>query len=150
METDIKTFRIRQDVSEKLNALMQMEKDQSARLNVKSRTRSEIINDAIESYYLAKTVDQNSDLFIKIQIAIADVFRRYMSVFVDSLNATRFDEKQILEYQRLLCKAMNFDNTKDGLEILLYMTMPWDIAVPEKVRRELNMKESPDEKCDNK
>lgn len=73
-----------------------------------------------------------------------------MSVFVDSLNATRFDEKQILEYQRLLCKAMNFDNTKDGLEILLYMTMPWDIAVPEKVRRELNMKESPDEKCDNK
>ena len=42
---------------------------------------------------------------------------------------------------RLLCKGLNIDRARDGVENLIYMTMPWDILIPEKVARELNVKE---------
>ncbi len=40
----------------------------------------------------------------------------------------------------LLCKGLNIDRVKDGVERLLYMTLPWDILIPEKVAREMRVK----------
>ena len=40
----------------------------------------------------------------------------------------------------LLCKGLNTDRAKDGLERLLYMTLPWDILIPEKIAREMRVK----------
>ena len=41
---------------------------------------------------------------------------------------------------RLLCKGLNIDRAKDWVEPLLYMTLPWDILIPEKVAREMKVK----------
>ena len=68
------------------------------------------------------------------------VFRKYMSGFIRSLNATNILAREAKEYMRLLCKGLNIDRVKDGVERLLYMTLPWDILIPEKVAREMRVK----------
>ena len=40
----------------------------------------------------------------------------------------------------LLCKGLNIDRVKDGVGRLLYITLPWDILIPEKVAREMRVK----------
>jgi len=62
------------------------------------------------------------------------------AVLVNAINSTHYDILIVVEYVRLLCKALNFDEAKDGLDKLLNMEMPWDIAIPEKVDRKLIQK----------
>lgn len=40
----------------------------------------------------------------------------------------------------LLCKGLNIDRVKDGVGRLLYIMLPWDILIPEKVAREMQVK----------
>ena len=76
----------------------------------------------------------------RLEIVFERVFRKYLSGFIRSLNTTNILARESKEYMRLLCKGLNIDRAKDGVERLLYMTLPWDILIPEKVAREMRVK----------
>ena len=107
----------------------------------KPKDRSEIINDAVVTYWMAMQADEYNDPYMqRLEIVFERVFRKYMSGFIRSLNATNILAREAKEYMRLLCKGLNIDRAKDGVERLLYMTLPWDILIPEKVAREMRVK----------
>lgn len=84
--------------------------------------------------------DEYNDPYIqRLEIVFERVFRKYMSGFIRSLNTTNILAREAKEYMRLLCKGLNIDRAKDGVERLLYMTLPWDILIPEKIAREMKV-----------
>ena len=141
MTKEVMTFRVSDEIQSKLTHLMQMDQEAAAKQNRKPKGRSEIITDAIESYYLSVLADNFNDPYMqRLEIVFERVFRKYMSGFIGSLNATNILAREAKEYMRLLCKGLNIDRAKDGVERLLYMTLPWDILIPEKVAREMRVK----------
>ena len=72
-------------------------------------------------------------------MAFERVFRKYMSVLIRSNNMINMLSRESREYMRLLCKGLNIDRARDGVENLLYMTMPWDLLIPEKVARDMKV-----------
>lgn len=123
-----------------LKHLQEMDTEKAEKMNRKAKGRSEIINEAIESYYLAMLADQWSDPYMqRLEKVIEHVFRKYMSALIRSNNTINMLSRESREYMRLLCKGLNIDRARDGVENLLYMTMPWDLLIPEKVARELKV-----------
>ena len=89
---------------------MQMDQEAAAKQNRKPKGRSEIITDAIESYYLSVLADNFNDPYMqRLEIVFERVFRKYMSGFIGSLNATNILAREAKEYMRLLCKGLNIE-----------------------------------------
>ena len=142
MEKQRITFRITDDAEKKLTKLLEMDTELAVLQNRSPHDRTRIINEAIVSYYLIKSSDQYTDPYIaRMEIAFERIFRKYMTALVRSNNTINRLSRESKEYMRLLCKGLNIDRARDGVENLIYMTMPWDILIPEKVARELNVKE---------
>ena len=138
---EVMTFRVSDEIQSKLTHLMQLDQETAVKLNRKPKGKSEIITDAIESYYLSVLADNCNDPYMqRLEIVFERVFRKYMSGFIRSLNATNILARESKEYMRLLCKGLNIDRAMDGVERLLYMTLPWDILIPEKIAREMRVK----------
>ena len=140
------SFRLSEEAAGKLDQLMHMEKDAADKQNRKTKDRSQVINEAIISYCMARLADQYNDPYMeRLEIVFERVFRRYMSVLIRSNNVINELSRESREYMRLLCKGLNIDRAKDGVENLLYMTMPWDLLIPEKVAREMRVIHPEDE-----
>ena len=141
MSKEVITFRISDETRSELVHLQQLDAELALKMKRKAKDRSEIITDAIESYYLARLADNYNDPYMqRLEIVFERVFRKYMAGFISSLNTTNILAREAKEYMRLLCKGLNIDRAKDGVERLLYMTLPWDILIPEKIAREMRVK----------
>ena len=136
------SFRMTEECEKKLHHLLEMDAAMAEKQKRKPKDRSEIINDAVVTYWMAMQADEYNDPYMqRLEIVFERVFRKYMSGFIRSLNATNILAREAKEYMRLLCKGLNIDRAKDGVERLLYMTLPWDILIPEKVAREMRVKD---------
>ena len=130
-----------EECKKKLHSLLEMDAELAENQKRKPKDRSEIINEAVVTYWMAMQADEYNDPYMqRLEIVFERVFRKYMSGFIRSLNTTNILAWEAKEYMRLLCKGLNIDRAKDGVERLLYMTLPWDILIPEKVAREMRVK----------
>lgn len=142
MEKQRITFRITDDAEKKLTQLLEMDTKLATVQNRDPHNRTRIINEVIVSCYMTKSADQYTDPYIaRMEIAFERIFRKYMTALVHSNNTINRLSRESKEYMLLLCKGLNIDRARDGVENLIYMTMPWDIRIPEKVARDLNVKE---------
>ena len=140
MAKEVITFRIDDDLRSKLSHLQQLDVEASLKQKRKPKGRSEIIAEAIDTYYMSVLADRYSDPYMqRLEMAFERVFRKYMSVLIRSNNMINMLSRESREYMRLLCKGLNIDRARDGVENLLYMTMPWDLLIPEKVAREMKV-----------
>ena len=134
-------FRADGEVANMLKNLEQRELETAEKQKTDPKSRSDIINEAIRNYYLVKMTDENYTPFMRMmEKVLGEVFRENMKPLVDCINAGRYDIRESLEYQRLQCKAMNLDLAEGGIEALLYSVMPWDIAIPQKIARDMQVK----------
>ena len=142
------TFRAEGDTDSNLIQLLSLEQERADKLGHPTVCRSDILNAAVRYYYFYRMNLQDEDPVTEnVMKAMERVARKNNQVMVNSMNAMHYEVLVAVEYLRLLCKALNFDNTKDGLDVLLNTEMPWDIAIPEKVNMELSMKEEKDGQC---
>ena len=128
MQKNVMSFRADYQTSLRIAELMALEQKRCETLGLPPVSRSDLINKSIESYYFTKKRDKDLD-------PISELVYESVEKIVRQ------------EYSRLLCKALNFDEAKDGLDKLLNAEMPWDTAIPEKVHRKYALKEDDDGKC---
>ena len=151
MQKDYIGFRISPDIKKMLDEMIRQEEEKALKYDISPKTKTDIICEAIENYYLTRVINQNyTPLMRTVEEAIRTVFRENMKPLVECINAVRYDIRESLEYQRLQCKAMNLDLAEGGIEALLYSVMPWDIAIPQKIAREMQAKQPIAAESDNK
>ncbi len=134
------TFRVDAETKTYLIQLLALEMERAEKFGLTPVSRSELLNEAVKNYYFYRMNARDSDPVTEnIMKEVDQMIRQNNAVLVNAINSSHYDIRIIHEYVRLLCKALNFDEAKDGLEKLLNTEMPWDIAIPEKVDREINM-----------
>ena len=140
MRKESVTFRIDEETKTYLIQLMTLEVERATKFGLTPVSRSELLNEAIRNYYFYRMNARDSDPVTEnVLKAVEQAIQKNNAVLVNAINSSHYDIRIIEEYARLLCKALNFDEAKDGLEKLLTTEMPWDIAIPEKVDREISM-----------
>lgn len=141
MRKKVISFRADYETNIKLLELMALEMQRAENLGIPPLSKSDLINQSIDSFYFTKMKNQDLNPISEYMLeAVRQVTRQQNTVLVNAINSTHYDILIVVEYVRLLCKALNFDEAKDGLDKLLNMEMPWDIAIPEKVDRKLIQK----------
>ena len=136
------TFRITHETDTCLQQLMAIEEERTKQYGLSPVTRSKLINEAIKNYYSFRLNEHVRDPVTEIAIKAMDrVTKENNQILLNSINAVNYNTLVAVEYLRLLCKALNFDNTKDELDVLLNVEMPWDTAIPEKVNLRLFRKQ---------
>ena len=141
MKKEVMAFRAGEETRTYLRQLITLEQERAEKFGITPLDRSAMINEAVKNYYfLRMDARDNEPVTENAMKTVEQVFRQNIPILVNAINSTHYDIKIVVEYVRLLCKALNFDNTKDGLDVLLNAEMPWDVAIPEKVDRELRRK----------
>ena len=139
MKKESVTFRMDAETKSYLVQLQALDMERATELGMEPVSRSKLLNDAVKNYYFYRMNARDSDPVTENDMkAVNQSIQQNNAVLVNAMNSSHFDILIVVEYVRLLCKALNFDEAKDGLDKLLNMEMPWDIAIPEKVYRKLN------------
>ena len=141
MRKESVTFRVDVETKSYLLQLMTLEIERALKFGLSPVSRSALLNEAVKNYYFYRMNARDSDPVTEnVMKAVNQTMQQNNAVLVNAINSTHYDILIVVEYVRLLCKALNFDEAKDGLDKLLNMEMPWDIAIPEKVDRKLIQK----------
>lgn len=147
MQKNVMSFRADYQTSLRIAELMALEQKRCETLGLPPVSRSDLINKSIESYYFTKKRDKDLDpISERVYEAVEKIVRQNIQTLVNAINVSHLDILINQEYSRLLCKALNFDEAKDGLDKLLNAEMPWDIAIPERVHRKYASMEDDDGK----
>lgn len=76
------SFRMTEECEKKLNHLLEMDAAMAEKQKRKPKDRSEIINDAVVTYWMAMQADEYNDSYMqRLEIVFERVFRKYMSGF---------------------------------------------------------------------
>ena len=135
------TFRVDAETKSYLIQLQALDLDRAEKFGLTPVSRSKLLNEAVKNYFFYRMNAQGSDPVTEhVMKAVNQSIQQNNAVLVSELNSIHYDLLIVIEYVRLLCKALNFDGAMDGLDKLLNTEMPWDIAIPEKVDKELNRK----------
>ena len=125
MQKNVISFRADYQTDIKIAELLALEQKRTENLGLPPISRSELINQSIENYYFTKMQNKNLDPISNYVFeAVEQIVRQNIQILVNAINVSHLDILINQEYVRLLCKALNFDDTKDSLDRLLNTEMP--------------------------
>ena len=92
MQKDYIGFRVSPDIKKMLDEMIRQEEEKALKYDISPKTKTDIICEAIENYYLTRVVNQNyTPLMRTVEEAIRTVFRENMKPLVECINAGRYD-----------------------------------------------------------
>lgn len=112
MAKKLTSYRLDETVLKKLEILYEYEKKQSEKYNVKAKSMTEIIEDAVSEYYVMKLdKDTGTDYLTRMNVLIQDAIKQQNKQFDYILN--EIAKKTMLSYEGVItllkCQGMDRD-----------------------------------------
>ena len=134
MVKTLSAFRLSDHTNFQLTAIQKIDIEKSKRTGTVPKNRTEIVEEAIENYYLQLTDSEAGDPYIsKMEVIISNLLKRYFDSFLTAINANHVDVLEEKEYLKCIMKGFKFPETDQAAREFLYMPSVYTDLITRKV-----------------
>lgn len=134
MAKTLSAFRLSDHTNFQLAAIQKIDIEKSKRTGTVPKNRTEIVEEAIENYYLQLTDSEAGDPYIsKMEVIISNLLKRYFDSFLTAINANHMDVLEEKEYLKCIMKGFKFPETDQAAREFLYMPSVYTDLITRKV-----------------
>jgi len=140
-ESKAQTYKVSSNFINQLDQLIEIERKEADKYNLKTPTKSSIIETALNEYYLRKLDKKGGDVFATfIQDIIKEQLELYHVAIAEILQQCLINELEIKEYTSLLVKGseeLKRIKIDDEMKYMVESPSRFEVIIKEKISKRL-------------
>lgn len=129
-------FRLSEETILQFMELEKLELEFKKKYNLKPKSKTEILEEAMNQYYVSRMDSVTGDLYMdRIEKRLRGIFDQYFGILVDAINSNQLQNLKNTELILLFFKLLKVDVEKTKVDSALLMDSYIDEKVDEKLKK---------------